>query len=166
LKRNAAALALALSLITTPGLAQKPFPAVGDGVRFGISIGGSSTIALNVELFRNSTSIDFALGTWGFKGVSFSTVLKQYFGTADAKPVVGAGASLVRSGGPRNQRTGWALVFRAPLGVDWEVRQRQAIGVFLNVNRALWARRNNPDDTSQSVGRLVPLPEIYYRIGR
>ncbi|MDE0899521.1 MAG: hypothetical protein OSA81_10920 [Longimicrobiales bacterium] len=166
MKRTAAALVLALSLVTTPVLAQTPGPDVGDGVRFGISIGGSSTIALNVELFRNSSSLDFALGTWRFKDVSFSTVLKRYFGAAAAKPVVGAGAWLVRSGGPPNQRTGWALVFRAPIGVDWKIHEPHAIGVFLNVNRALWIRRNNPDDTSPSVGRLVPLPEMYYRIGR
>lgn len=140
-------------------------PGAGDGVRFGISLGGISTVSVNVELFRDSRSVDFSLGTWSFRDLSVSVVARQYFGAGSARPVIGAGLWAV-SAAPDEGRTGWALVLRAPVGVDWAMADRHALGVFLNVNRALWVRRSNADDDAPLNRRLVPLPEIYYRYTR
>ncbi len=146
---------------TTPGLGQGPD--VGDGVRIGVSFGGISTIALNVELFRDSRSLDLSVGTWSFRDLSVSAVAKQYFGASSAKPVVGAGL-WVASSWAGDERPGVAVVLRAPVGVDWAVDgSRHSLGAFLNVNRGLWVRRSDREDDLPMNRRLVPLPELYYR---
>lgn len=159
--KSAAATLLALLLLSVaPCSAQSP--GAGDGVRVGLSVGGISTVALNVELFRNSHGVDFALGTWSFRDLSASVVAKQYFGAGSARPVVGAGLWMVASWA-RDERTGLALVLRAPVGVDWAIDGPHAMGVFLNVNRGLAVRRSDPEDDLPMNRRLVPLPELYYR---
>lgn len=158
------ALALILLVAVAPPPARAQGPDAGDGLRIGVSLGGISTFALDVEIFRDARSIDFAIGTWSFRDLSLSAVAKQYLGAGSAKPVVGAGLWLV--GAPGDERTGWALVLRAPVGVDWAMADRHALGAFLNVNRALWVRRSNPADQVPLNRRLVPLPEIYYRFTR
>jgi len=163
--RTAATLALIfLCLSTAPASAQTPGPDAGDGVRFGISMGGISTIGLTVEFFQDSRSLDLTLGTWRFRDVSFSAVAKQYFGAGSARPVVGLGLWTVAA--KPDERTGLSLVLRAPIGVDWEVSDPHSIGAFLNVNRGLWVRRSDPADTAPMNKRLVPLPELYYRVAR
>jgi hypothetical protein len=165
--RAAAELALLLSLLpAASATAQTPGPDAGDGVRFGVSIGGISTIGLTVELFRDSRSLDFTLGTWRFRDVSFSAVAKQYFGAGAARPVVGLGLWTVAAKAEGDERIGWSLVARAPIGVDWEVSDPNGFGFFLNVNRGLWVRRSDPADTAPLNQRLVPLPELYYRYAR
>ena len=163
MKRIAAVLVLALTAWATPIAGQGPNE--GDGIRFGISVGGISTVSLNVEFFRNARSIDLSIGTWSFRDVSFSTVAKQYFGAGSAKPVVGAGLWLAVAA-PGDDRTGLAVVLRVPIGVDWEVSDPHALGFFLNVNRGLWVRRSDPEDDLPMNKRLVPLPELYYRYTR
>lgn len=139
----------------------------GDGVRFGLSFGGISTVSIGVELFRDGRSLDLALGTWSFNDVSVSAVAKQYFGGRAARPVVGLGLWVVGAGpAEAGERTGFAVVVRAPIGLDWEFVDRHALGTFINVNRGLWVRRSNPDDDIPMVQRLVPLPEVYYRYRR
>lgn len=140
-------------------------PNAGDGVRIGVSFGGVSTFAATVELFRDSRSIDVAIGTWSFRDLSVSAVAKQYFGDSSARPVVGAGFWLVAAA-PGDGRTGLALVFRAPIGVDWAFVDDHALGAFLNVNRGLLVRRSDPEDDLPMNNRLVPLPEVYYRFAR
>lgn len=160
MKRAVTAILL-LSVLAMPSAAQSP--GAGDGVRIGVSFGGISTIALNVELYRDSHALDLALGTWSFRDLSVSAVAKEYFGAGAARPVVGAGLWMVTSwaGG---ERTGVALVLRAPLGVDWAVGDsRHSLGALLNVNRGLWVRRSDPQDQLPMNQRLVPLPELYYR---
>jgi hypothetical protein len=165
--RAAAELALLLSLLpVAPAVAQIPGPDAGDGVRFGISIGGISTIGLTFEFFRDSRSVDLAVGTWRFRDVSLSAVVKQYLGAGAARPVVGLGLWTVAAKPEGDERIGWSLVARAPIGVDWEVSDPHGFGFFLNVNRGLWVRRSDPGDTSPLNERLVPLPEIYYRYAR
>ena len=161
--RTAAALAL-IFLCPAIAEAQTPGPDVGDGVRIGISLGGISTIGLTVEFFRDSRSIDLTLGTWRFRDVSFAAVAKQYFGAGAARPVVGLGLWTVAA--KPDERVGWSLVLRAPIGVDWEIDDPHAVGAFLNVNRGLWVRRSDPGDDVPMNKRLVPLPELYYRIAR
>lgn len=161
--RIVGALTLTLLLCVAPLHGQGPRE--GDGVRFGVSFGGISTFSVSAEFFRDARSIDVALGTWSFRDVSVSGVAKQYFGAGSAKPVVGAGLWLVAAGSG-SERTGFALVLRAPIGVDWELTDGHAIGGFLNVNRALAVRRSNPGDDIPLNRRLVPLPELYYRYTR
>ncbi len=163
--RIAAALALIL-VASAPVSAQAPGPDVGDGVRFGVSVGGISTVGVSVEFFHDSRSLDLTLGTWRFRDVSFSVVGRQYFGASAARPVVGLGLWTVAARPSGDERVGWSLVLRAPIGVDWEVSDPHALGVFLNVNRGLWVRRSDPEDTMPLNRRLVPLPELYWRLTR
>ncbi len=165
--RFAAALALILTCVgPSPARGQTPGPDAGDGVRFGISVGGISTIGVSVEFFRDSRSLDLTVGTWRFRDVSLSAVARQYLGAGAARPVVGLGLWTVAAKPARDERLGWSLVVRAPIGVDWELSDPHAVGFFLNVNRGLWVRRSDPEDTAPLNRRLVPLPEVYWRVAR
>jgi hypothetical protein len=137
----------------------------GSGMRFGISFGGISTVGITVEFFDEHTSLDLALGTWSFRDVSFSAVAKQYFGGSAVHPFVGAGLWLVAAA-PQDERLGLAVVLRAPVGVDVRVHGDHALGAALNVNRGLFVRRTDPEDDMPLNKRLVPLPEVYYRLSR
>lgn len=158
-------IALTLSSLPTPVRGQAPGSNAGDGVRFGISVGGISTIGVSVELFRDSRSIDLSLGTWSFRDVSFSAVVKQYAFESAARPFVGAGLWMVVAS-PADERTGVALVFRAPIGVDWEVTDDHSLGAVLNLNRGIAVRRTDPEDVLPMNKIWVPLPELYYRYTR
>lgn len=156
---------LVLAGLPTYVRAQAPSAGAGDGVRFGISVGGISTVAVSVELFRDSRSIDLSLGTWSFQDVSFSAVVKQYAFSSAARPFVGAGLWMVVAS-PADERTGVALVLRVPVGVDWEVTDDHSLGAVINLNRGLAVRRTDPADVLPMNKRLVPLPELYYRYTR
>lgn len=137
----------------------------GSGMRFGVSFGGISTVGVTVEFFNEHRSVDLTLGTWSFRDVSFSAVAKQYFGGGAAHPFVGAGLWLVAAA-PQGERVGLAAVLRAPVGVDVRVHGDHALGAALNVNRGLFVRRTDPEDDLPLNKRLVPLPEVYYRLSR
>lgn len=159
--KSAATALLVAFVLAVPAQAQSP--GAGDGVRIGVSFGGISTVALNVEIYRDSRALDLALGSWSFRDLSVSAVAKQYFGASSARPVVGAGLWMVTSwaGG---ERQGVAVVLRAPVGVDWAINDsRHSAGAFLNVNRGLWVRRSDPRHQLPMNRRFVPLPEVYYR---
>lgn len=163
MNRISALALLALLIAAVPVVAQGPN--VGTGTRFGISLGGISTVGLVVEFFDDSRSVEVALGTWSFQDVSVSAVVKQYFGAGAAQPFVGAGLWAVAAS-PPEERTGFALVLRAPIGVDWGLNDTHSFGAVLNVNRSLTVRRPDPENERPMEGRLVPLPEIYYRLTR
>jgi len=137
-------------------------PHAGSGTRFGVSVGGIATFGVLVEWFDDARSIELAVGTWSFRDLSVSTVVKQYFGAGAAKPFVGAGlwAVTVR---PDQQQRGWALVFRAPIGLDWSVIENHSLGFALDVNRALFVRRTDPEDDLPMSERFVPLPELHFK---
>ena len=136
----------------------------GDGLRVGISFGGISTVGITVELFRNTHAVDFGLGTWSFNDLSVSAALREYIGGRALRPFVGAGLwAVVAAPALEGERTGFALVLRAPVGVDWSFVDDNAVGLALNLNRGLAVRRSDPRDDLPLNRRLVPLPEVYYR---
>jgi hypothetical protein len=148
-------------LLGAPSDATAQGPGVGEGWRVGLTLGGISTVGVSFEFFRDSRSLDLTLGTFGFRDVGLSVVGKQYFGERAARPFVGLGLwGIVSWTAPR---TGYALVARAPVGVDWTVRGRHAVGAEVALNRALAIRRPDPEDERELKKRLVPLPGIYYR---
>lgn len=157
--RAAAALGVAALLAAPPISAQGSD--AGSGWRAGVSIGGISTVGLTFEAFRDSRSIEVTLGTFGFRDLGVAVSGKQYIGGRAARPYVGLGLwAILASNDPRN---GLGLIARAPIGLDWNVQGRHAVGAEIGVNRALTVRRPDPEDERPLNGRLVPLPGIYYR---
>ena len=136
----------------------------GTGWRVGLSFGGISTFGVVVERFSGTHAVELGLGTWAFRDVSLSAVYKEYFFGSRVRPFVGAGLWTVWAF-PRGERTGVALVARAPIGAEWTFVDDHSAGAVLNVNRALAVRRTDPDDELPPNGRIVPLPEVYYRFG-
>ena len=166
-KRVAVACAFLSLLAGAPVAGQVPGADAGRGTRFGLSFGGISTVSVTVEVFRDARSVEASIGTWSFRDLSLSVVGRQYFGAARARPVVGAGLWLVgQPARPGEPRSSWALVLRAPVGVDTGFADRHALGLFVNVDRGLWVRRGDPADDTPVQSRLVPLPELYYRVTR
>jgi len=136
----------------------------GDGLRVGIAFGGISTFGISVELFRDTHALELGIGTWSFHDLSVSTVYKEYFGGHRLRPFAGAGLWAVAAApAMEGERTGFALVLRAPLGLDWSFVDDHAVGAALNLNRGLAVRRSDPQDDLPMNKRLVPLPEVYYR---
>ena len=136
----------------------------GDGLRVGVAVGGISTVSVSIELFRDTHAVEIGLGTWSFRDVSVSAVYKEYIGGRRLRPFAGAGLwTVIAAPALENERTGFALVLRAPVGVDWAFIDDHAVGTALNLNFGLAVRRSDPEDTLPMNRRLVPLPELYYR---
>ena len=155
-------LALAFAIAQPTGILAQP---ADDAIRVGLSFGGISTVGVNVEFFRGSRSLELSLGTWSFRDISFSASGKKYVGSHAVRPFVGAGLWMVIAA-PGDERTGLALVLRAPVGVDWSVTDSHAVGAELGLSRALWVRRSDPADDLPMNKRIVPLPGLYYRFAR
>ncbi|HSG06845.1 MAG TPA: hypothetical protein VLA36_00710 [Longimicrobiales bacterium] len=134
----------------------------GSGVRVGFTFGGISTVGLTLEYYDDQRSVDLTFGTWSFRDLSVSAAVKQYFGAGDLHPFVGGGLWLVAAH-PSGERTGFAAVLHAPIGLDWRASGNHFLGATVNVNRALGVRRTDPDDEMPLNKRLVPLPGLYYR---
>ena len=161
-QRYALRAALILAFAYMPSAAHGQSEPDDDGIRVGISFGGVGTVGLLLEYFDGNRSIDLSVGTWAFRDVSLSLVAKQYFGANAARPFVGAGLWVVAAN-PSDGRLGLATVLRVPLGVDWNLTDAHSLGTSVNVSRALWVRRPDPEDDKPLEGRWVPLPGIYYR---
>jgi len=156
-----------------------------NGVRIGVTLGGISKASIVLEHFLNGNqSWELTIGTWSFKEVSTAFVIKRYFLTnhldtnsqRPIHPFMGAGLWVV---GQKLEARNLGLAISAivPIGIDWNFpfdpdqscndlscpSGHHALGVSLNLNRALVVRRPNPDDDLPLNGRLVPLPAIYYR---
>jgi hypothetical protein len=152
-----------LACLTTAPLAAQGKGA-GDGLRVGLSLGGISTVGVTVEIFRNTHALEMGLGTWSFRDVSLSTVFKEYIGGRALRPFVGLGLwTVVAAPLMEYERTGFALVLRAPIGVDWAFVDDHALGLAINLNRGLAVRRSDPEDDLPLNRRIVPLPGIDYR---
>jgi hypothetical protein len=134
----------------------------GSDVRVGFSFGGISTIGLTLEYVNEHRALEVTVGTWSFRDLGASVVVKEYFGAGDLLPFVGGGLWLVAAR-PTGGRTGFAAVLHAPIGVDWQAAQGSYVGMALAVNRALAVRRTDPEDDLPLNRRLVPLPGVYYR---
>ena len=136
----------------------------GDGMRFGISVGGISTVGVVFEVYDGTHAVELGVGTWSFRDLSVSVLYKEYFGASRVRPFVGGGlwAVTARAVDP-TERTGIALVLRAPVGIDWALADDHAAGLALNVNLGLAVRRSDPLDDAPMNRRFVPLPEAYYR---
>lgn len=154
-------LAAALAALL-PGPAAPQGTGSGSGVRVGLVFGGISTVGLTVEYVDGNRALELTAGTWSFRDLSLSAVVKEYFGAGDLLPFVGAGLWMVAAY-PEEGRTGMALVLQAPVGVDWQAAPGSYFGATLNVNRAIAVRRTDPDDDLPLNRRLVPLPGLYYR---
>lgn len=116
-----------------------------------------------VELFNDTHAVELALGTWAFRDLSLSAVYKEYFFGSRVRPFVGAGLWVVAAF-PPEERTGLAFMVRAPVGLEWSFVDDHSVGAGLNVGRALAVRRSDPEDDLPLTGRIVPLPELYYRL--
>jgi len=137
----------------------------GDGFRIGVYAGGISTFGVTAEFFWDSHAAEIGLGTWSFKDVSLSAVYKEYIGDWAVRPFAGAGLwTVIAAPALEGERTGAALVLRVPLGVDWSFIDDHAVGLAVNLNRGLVVRRSDPMDDLPMNRRLVPLPEVYYRL--
>lgn len=165
LRRTAAFLLCALACLA-PALLPAPVFAQGtgsgSGVRVGLTVGGISTVGLVVEYVEEHRSLEFTVGTWSFRDLSASVVVKEYLGAGDLLPFLGGGLWLVVAR-PAGERTGVAAVLHAPVGVDWQAADGSYIGASLALNRAVAVRRTDPTDDLPLNGRLVPLPAAYYR---
>ena len=163
--RAATCLAACLVALVAPTSGSAQGTGTGDGVRVGVTFGGISTVGISVEYFHDQHSVDLSVGTWSFRDLSAAFTLREYFGASYLHPFVGGGLWVVLAR-PPSERTGAAVVLQAPVGLDWRVEDRHYIGGVVNVNRALWVRRTDPEDDLPLNRRLVPLPGVYYRWSR
>lgn len=171
--RSAAPARLAL-LLLLPALAAALPDSVAaqerdEAWRVGVSLGGTSFLGLLVEYRRDATALEVGLGTWSLRDAALTVSGKYYAGRASVSPYAGLGLWLLLSAPTdrtEEERTGAALLLRAPFGVDGGVADHHAIGLELALNRALAIRRSDVEDDTPPSRRLVPLPGIYYKVGR
>lgn len=159
---------LALALSGPPAARADDLHSPGpEELRLGVSFGGISFIGFIMEYRWGDRSMDLTLGTWSFRDLSVSLVGKQYFGPGDFRPFSGIGLwAVVRPNHGLGERSGIALVARAPIGVDWNLDAAHHVGASLSLNRALWIRRKDPRDDTPPSDRFIPLPGFYYRWNR
>ncbi|MBW3534656.1 MAG: hypothetical protein KY453_05475 [Gemmatimonadetes bacterium] len=133
-----------------------------DGVRVGVTLGGTGLMGISVEWVDDDLrGVEATIATFGFNDVSLGLSARHYFGGAYLRPVVGAGLWLTRAFSAEDPGT--ALLVRAPLGMDWRAAGEQFLGVTVSANRVLWMTREADLETVPSSGRLVPLPELAWR---
>ena len=149
-------------MVLGTGLPREVHAQSTDGVRLGLTVGGTSLVGISLEFLRGDRSIEVTVGTWAARDLAVSVVGRQYFGASSVRPVVGAGLWAVLAF-PDEGRTGVALVARVPIGLDWNPAGDHFLALDLNVNRGLWVRRSDPQDLAPMNYRLVPLPGLAYR---
>lgn len=147
--------ALALVLLATPLRGQERF-------RFGLTVGGISTIGLVFEQQMEWGSFELTVGTWSFRDLSMALVHKQYIGGGDVLGVAGIGLWTVLAF-PREGRTGVAVVARLPVGMEWTAQGEHFLNLEIGLNRGLHVRRTDPTDDTPMNRRIVPLPGASYR---
>ena len=130
--------------------------------RFGLSVGGVSTLGVVFETVYDWGSFEVMLGTWGFRDVSMSVVHKQYLGGSRVQGVVGLGLWMVLAF-PQDENIGAAIMARAPIGAQWGVTADHFLNLEVGLNRALAVKRTDPEDETPVNRRLIPLPGAGYR---
>lgn len=132
-------------------------------LRIGLSFGGIGFIGFITEYRWGHRSVEMNIGTWAFRDLSLSVVGKQYFGPGDFRPFAGLGLwGVFAPNHSSGERDGFALLVRAPVGVEWNADADHHFGVHLSLNRALWIRRKDPQDHTPPADHFVPLPGFYY----
>lgn len=136
--------------------------------RVGVTVGGASFVGLVVEYRKDATAAELGIGTWALRDVSVTLSGKYYAGRAAVSPYAGLGLWTVvaRPNPGAGERTGLALLLRAPIGIEVGVADHHAIGLELGLNRALTIRRPDPGDDLPLSRNIVPLPGAYYKVGR
>ncbi len=154
LLRAAAILSAILTVATTGGASAQ--------YRFGISLGGASTVALVVERRWAHQGLEVQAGTWQFRDLSLSVTARQYVGSHQVEPFVGVGlwGIVARA----EEGTGYGLIARIPTGLNWDIGSRHAVSMNVYLNRALALKRPDPEDRRPPRTTLIPLPEISYRL--
>ena len=158
---------LLIGLVLFGEAAFRPAPASAQGpeeYRVGITLGGTGLVGLSFEMLWGEAALDLSAATWAFRDVSLSAVGKYYLGNGDLRGYGGMGIWMVASF-PRSEdeRTGLAWVLRAPVGGEGRIDRDHAVGVEINLDRALAIRRPDPTDDTPPNARIVPLPGVYYR---
>lgn len=146
---------------TCLGQAGAAAPAAGSQYRFGVSAGGASTVALVAEYRWDHQGLEAQLGTWGFRDLSLSVTAKQYVGASAVEPFVGVGLWGIAA--RSEERTGFGLIARFPVGFDARFADGHWAGAAVYLNRALALRRPDPEDRRPPRRAFVPLPEFSYR---
>ncbi len=132
-----------------------------DGIRVGVGVAGTGLVSLLVEYRWGNTGLEGAISTISFKDLGLYGGVRQYLGAASPQPYMGLGLwGLVAGDG---ERSGGALVLRAPIGVDVTIEDAHSLGFNIALNKALVVRRPDPADTEGPNPRLVPLPALEYR---
>jgi hypothetical protein len=134
-----------------------------EGLRVGVYFGGTSLVGVLFDYFDSSGSTELTIGTFSFRDLSVSVVRRQRFGGGDVQPTVGLGLWAIAALPGDADRTGLALVARAPIGIDWNLQGDHFLTADANLNRAIWVRRTDAEDRTPPAARIVPLPGISYR---
>jgi hypothetical protein len=135
-----------------------------EGYRFGLSLGGTSTLAVVIERMDGRRGLELTVGTWSFRNLSVSTVGKVYLGPSAFRPALGAGLwTVIGLRAQEGERRGVALIARFPIGFDWRLAPDHFLDLDVSVNRALWIRRADFSDLPPSP-RLIPVPGLSYRV--
>ncbi len=140
-----------------------PARAQDEGLRVGFYLGGTSTVGVLFDYFDSTGSTELTIGTFSFRDLSVSVVRRQRFGSGSVKPTIGIGLWAISAFPREEEQTGMALVLRAPIGLDANVIGDHFLTLDLNLNRALYVRRTDPEDDTPPAARIIPLPGLSYR---
>lgn len=161
------AVAAVLSLVVAATATAPPLAAQEDGVRMGVTLGGSGLVAVGLELLGMHRTLELTVGTFSFGELGVSLTAKEHFGASALRPSLGAGLWLMVAPADREdpaaERSGLIVLARVPLGFDWRMTDHQYLTFDINATRALWIRRPDPTDERPTSGTLVPIPALGYR---
>ena len=145
-------LCLALSMAVLAGTAR-----ASAQYRFGVSLGGTGFVAVVAEYRWSHQGLELQAGTWRFRDLSLALTGKQYVGSYAVQPYTGLGFWGIVAG------SGFGLIARFPIGLDWNIVSGHTAGAALYFNRALLVKRPDPEDRRPPRGAFIPLPEVSYR---
>lgn len=147
-------------LAGAPHPAAAQLPASGEW-RFGARLGGTGSISLVAEYFwDDERSVEAALGTISFRNLTLAGTVHQYLGSDSFRPMAGAGFWI--AGGLTEEGVPIALLFRAPLGFDWQADGEHYVSADITLIRGIAVRRPAPGDDRPLSGGWVPLPSLTY----